>query len=136
MEGAFALSWILGRKDAGNKMKINLNVAATFLGMAVLAACVPSEGEWNTARTLAQGSPAAYREMIRVCTKTAEGKSAAAKKDMALVMNVSAADAPRIYCQRVVRAFASGRFTYAEAERLAMRRGDRSEFIRIVQGRP
>lgn len=110
-------------------------VGAAFLAAGLLSGCVPSEGEWNTARAMVQGSPAMHREMVSQCIATSDRASPAAKQQWAKIMNVSTAKVTRIWCARAVRAFADGRLTYEQARRMRLQSGDRSEFIKIIQGR-
>ncbi|MER8520004.1 MULTISPECIES: hypothetical protein [unclassified Mesorhizobium] len=116
-------------------MKFAYKTYAALLGAIVLAGCMPSEGEWNTARTLVQGSPAMYKKVLTECIRHSEQSPLSSKQEAGKIMNVSAAAAPRVWCGRTVRAFANGRLTYAEMKRAHLGTGDRSVFIKIVQGR-
>ncbi|WP_296744953.1 hypothetical protein [Mesorhizobium sp.] len=116
-------------------MKLNYKTFPALLGAIVLAGCMPSEGEWNTARTMVQGSPAMYKELLADCIARSEKAPLSTKQEAAKVINASPASTPRVWCTRTVRAFANGRLTYAEMRRAHLGSGDRSEFIKIIQGK-
>jgi len=118
-------------------MKSAMRYAAISLCAAMVAGCAPvSQGEWNTAVTTMQGSPAWRRQAVIDCTASARKKPQSARVYMSKVMNVTPPDrTPRVFCERMIRAVANGRLTYAEAMDIWAKRGDRGEYIKIIQGR-
>ncbi len=117
-------------------MKSAMRYAAISLCTAIVAGCAPvSQGQWNTEVTTMQGSPAWRRQAIIDCTATAEKKPESVRVSMSKVMNVAPDKTPRVFCERMIRAVANGRLTYAEATDIWAKRGDRSEYIEIIQGR-
>ena len=76
-----------------------------------------------------------YQQLLAGCIQRAEQAPLGTKKQAAKLINVNVASVSKVWCARTVRAFKNGRLTYAEMKRAHLGTGDRSTFIKIVQGR-
>jgi len=76
-----------------------------------------------------------YRQLLAECIRHGDQAPLATKQQIAKLINVNAASVSKVWCARTARAFKSGRLTYAEMKRAHLGTGDRSTFIKIVQGK-
>jgi len=117
-------------------MRFEMRFGAVLLGAAILAGCTSvSEGEWKTAQTVMQGSPAVKREVMTDCLKQLGSEPLKDRQAIAKLMNVSVARVPAAFCGRFLNAWASGRFSYRDFQGIHSQTADHSRFIRVLQGR-
>ncbi|MEW6630587.1 MAG: hypothetical protein AB1440_06935 [Pseudomonadota bacterium] len=127
----FALYWI-----SGGNMRFEMRFGAVLLGAAILAGCTSvSEGEWKTAQTVMQGSPAVKREVMADCIKQLGAEQLKDRQAIAKLMNVSVARVPAAFCSRFLNGWASGRFSYRDFQGIHSQTADNSRLIRVLQGR-
>jgi hypothetical protein len=116
-------------------MLFNVRIGVALLGAAMLAGCnTVTEGQWNTAQAVIQGSPAVKRDVIKGCLAHQAAKPLAERKLESEVLNVRLERVPSVYCNRLWNAFAKGRITYADYLKLWSSTADNSKVIKIMQG--
>ena len=76
-----------------------------------------------------------YKQLLAECIRHSEQSSLATRQQAAKAINTSLASVSQVWCGRTVRAFVNGRLTYAEMTRAHLGTGDRSTYIKIIQGR-
>lgn len=105
--------------------------------VALLAGCTSTmnEGQFNTVQAAVGGSPSIKRDIIRDCVKEERAIPASKQREFAALMNVSVANYPTSFCNRLWNAFASGRINYTDYRNLRNPNADRSKIVRIMQGR-
>ena len=117
-------------------MILRMRFAAVLFGAALLAGCTSvSEGQWNTAQAVMQGSPAVKRDVIKGCVARQIAKPLAERKLESRVFNVALDRLPSTYCNRLWNAVVKGRITYADYRNLWSSTADNSKVIKIMQGR-
>ncbi|MBB3656454.1 hypothetical protein FHX15_001682 [Rhizobium sp. BK650] len=109
-------------------------IAMILIATGLLAGCAPSEQQYDAAVTMLQGSQKARTELLNDCTKAMSAKDATWHHNAAVVMNVSDKDAPRVACNRYIKAMVSGRATYQDALDMQNRRYT-PKLIKIFQDR-
>ena len=116
-------------------MRFNMRFGAVLLGAAMLAGCnTVTEGEWNNAQAVMQGSPAVKRQVIKGCVARQAAKPLAERKLESQVFNVGLERLPSTFCNRLWNAFAKGRISYADYLKLWSSTADNSKVIKIMQG--
>ncbi len=110
-------------------------ISAALLAASMLTGCsATSKEDFELGRRIARESPAARQKIMANCMGSSKSLSAADRRNLAAMMNVSETRVPTLVCRRVVAAVLSGRLSYAELQSLG-RDPDQSKLIRIVQGR-
>ena len=110
-------------------------LAILCVGLSVTACTSMSEADWNNSKAILQGSPAIKRDTINDCIARQRKEPLAERKSDAAFVNASLADAPKVFCERMIKAWASGRITYKDYLSLSASNADISKVILIMQGK-
>jgi hypothetical protein len=124
-----------GRRSAKGIDEMHMKpIVAIAASLVLLVSAGCSTGNYDVARTALQGSPGLRSQTISNCGRMIDRKPLATRRNMATVMNTSTKNVSRLYCQRIIRAIASGRLTRADIQ--AGARGQLTpNIVRVVQGR-
>ena len=117
-------------------MKTGFLVVVSALSALTLTGCTTvSESDYRTVRSAIADSPSLKREIIANCIADRRNESLNEQKTNAAFMNVSVANYPSAFCNRMFKALASGRITYQDVKNLDSSSADQSKIIRILQGK-
>jgi hypothetical protein len=116
-------------------MKTVFRSCAVLLGVAMIAGCTLTEGQFNNMQATIGGSPAAKRQAISECMVRQKARPLSEKKNDSVMFNIGLSNFPATYCIRLWNATAAGRITYADYIKLTQPTADSSKVIRIMQGR-
>ncbi|MER9483442.1 hypothetical protein NKI74_29585 [Mesorhizobium sp. M0494] len=105
------------------------------VGATLLSGCVTvTEGQYNTKSAALRGSVAYKQKELVKCMAMMRAEPDVYRKNWATLLNTSVRAMPELYCNRFVKALASGRLTYAMYKDAHTPTADRTEFIKIIQG--
>ncbi|MDQ6437971.1 hypothetical protein RB623_28290 [Mesorhizobium sp. LHD-90] len=116
-------------------MKTVFRFSVALLGVAMIAGCTLTEGQFNNMQATIGGSPAAKRQAISECVVRQKARPISEKKNDSVMFNIGLSNFPTTYCTRLWNATAAGRITYADYIKLTQPTADSSKVIRIMQGR-
>lgn len=108
-------------------------MATLFFCAISLAGCAVSESDFAARRAAMIKDPAAYRKEVKECVDTSP-KTASYKAQLSALSGVPPETAIEVTCDRIHKAIASGRMTFAQYD--ANQRGTMDpDIVRIIQGR-
>ena len=96
-------------------MRLASALASLAIACLVLAGCnTVSEQEYRFGQKAVAESPTIRAEVLRDCIAKQSRKPKAVQREVAAVMKVPESKYAQTMCNRIVRAFAKGRITYAD----------------------
>lgn len=108
-------------------------VATLLLSAISLAGCAVSEADFAARRAAMIKDPAAYRKEVQECIDKSP-KTASYRAQLATVSGVPQDTVVEVTCERIHKAIASGRLTFAQYD--ANLKGTMDpDIVRIIQGR-
>jgi PBP1b-binding outer membrane lipoprotein LpoB len=115
--------------------KMTIAASAVLIALSVSGCTTVSESEYKLGRSYLAENPSFKRELIRDCVADQRRESIGDQKTTAALMGVSVAAYPKLFCSRVINAYANGRLTYRDMTNVSNGSADQSVIVKIVLGR-
>lgn len=108
--------------------------AAMLLGAIAASGCTTSQSEYEVGQAVLKTDPDIRRTITADCIKDIDNDSAAERANMAAFMNVPVSRVSSTFCNRLIKAVANNRISYADITK-ANRSGNYEKFIKVLLGR-